>query len=297
VTSPEVYETAADLARATVAWRAVGQSIALVPTMGALHDGHLALVERAGNLADRVVVSIFVNPLQFGGGEDFDRYPRDLDKDLQQLSGHPVDGVFVPGVEDIYPDWPDTTPTHSAGPLGEQFEGAVRPGHFDGVLTVVSRLFDLVDCDLAVFGQKDAQQVFLVEQMARHSHPQVTVETVDTVRAPSGLALSSRNSYLDEAGRVLAQSVSEVVRAVSDALSSNPTSYTTGPEVEALLESSRARLPEGVSCEYLDVVTQATFSPFRGDAAGDVVVISACRVQSVRLIDAVRVSRPGRRDD
>jgi len=148
-----------------------------------------------------------------------------------------------------------------------------------------------------VFGQKDAQQVFLVEEMARKSHPAVTIETVDTVRAPSGLALSSRNSYLDEAGRVLAQSVSEAVRAVSDALSSSPKSFTTGLEVEALLESSRARLPEGVSCEYLDVVDRDTFSPYRGDTTGDLVVISACQVQSVRLIDAVRVSRPGRLDD
>jgi len=255
------------------------------------------LVRRAGELADRVVVSIFVNPLQFGEGEDFDRYPRDLDKDVDKLSGLSVDSVFVPGVEDIYPDWPDTTPTHIAGPVGGQFEGAARPGHFDGVLTVVSRLFDLVGCDVAVFGQKDAQQVFLVTEMARQHHPSVTIDVVDTVREPSGVALSSRNTYLDEAGRVLALSVSKAVRSVAEALSSDLDLPRSAADVEALLATTRARIPDGVSCEYLDVVDQDTFSPYRGQATGDLVVITACQVASVRLIDAVVVGGPARLDD
>ena len=163
---------------------------ALVPTMGALHAGHLALVDRAHELADEVVVSIFVNPTQFGANEDFDRYPRTLDADRELLTGRAE--VFAPTVEDVYP--PDNPPpVISAGPMGEMWEGASRPGHFDGVLTVVNRLFELVQPDVAVFGEKDWQQLALIRTMAAQRHPDIQIVGVPTVRDADGLALSSRN--------------------------------------------------------------------------------------------------------
>ena len=163
--------------------------------MGALHDGHLALVDRAAELAELVVVSIFVNPLQFGAGEDLDRYPRDLDGDLALLAETGADLVFLPSVDEMYPDGPAQTTVHG-GPVSQLFEGRSRPGHFDGVLTVVAKLLGITAADHILFGQKDAQQAFLVERMVRDLDIASHVEVVETVREESGLALSSRNRYL-----------------------------------------------------------------------------------------------------
>jgi pantoate--beta-alanine ligase len=236
-----------------------------------------------------VVVSVFVNPLQFGAGEDFDRYPRTLDSDVAALEGLGVDVVFAPEVADVYPDWPDTTPTVFAGPVGETYEGVDRPGHFDGVLTVVSRLFDLVGCDQAIFGHKDAQQVFVVSQMAGSRTPPVRISVVDTVRDDDGLALSSRNSYLSSPDRHSATALHRALTQVSRSLHALPQG-AGADEVEAILATASTELVgEGRTLHYLDVVDSDTFTPFRGGDASRVEVIVACSVGGVRLIDAQSV--------
>lgn len=298
MTAPPVVSSGDELASQVASWKAQGETLALVPTMGALHPGHLALVRRAKQVASRVVVSVFVNPLQFGPGEDFDRYPRTLSADVAALAGLGVEAVFAPDVTDVYPDWPHTTPTQSAGPVGDQFEGADRPGHFDGVLTVVSTLFDLVGCDVAVFGRKDAQQAFLVTRMARARTPAVAIVVVDTIRDGDGLALSSRNASLSAAERQIAQEMSRVVAGVSSALTTGTDdAQLTGGVIAATLQSGVAALRRaGGDPHYVDIVAADTFLPWRGGATRECVVIAACTVASVRLLDAVSlVPGPRRR--
>jgi len=293
VTTPQVVHQARDLRELVDAWHTAGQAIALVPTMGALHSGHLALIHRASEIADRVVVSIFVNPLQFSAGEDFDRYPRGLDDDVATLRNAPVDVVFAPEVTDVYPDWPETTPTHHAGPVGDTFEGAARPGHFDGVLTVVNRLFDLVGCDVAVFGQKDAQQAYLVGELAASRTPPVAIDIVPTVRDSSGLARSSRNRYLSEDAWREALALPEALGKITDLITSSLEPLRR-EQIDAALHAAIDDITtRGVVCDYLEVVDQATFLPWRGgDNTTRVVVIGACLVAGVRLLDAEAVTLP-----
>jgi len=289
VTTARVVHQVDELADLVAVWKAAGETIALVPTMGALHEGHLALVRRAQAECSRVVVSIFVNPLQFLAGEDFDRYPRTLDSDMEALKLFEVDAVFAPEVTDVYPNWPDIQPTVFAGPVGDMFEGQDRPGHFDGVLTVVSRLFELVSCDRAVFGQKDAQQVFLVSQLAATTTPPVHISVVDTVRDKDGVARSSRNFYLSDSNRRSATALHRALVQVSESL--REVSGGVGKkDVEAILSDARATLSgEGRTLHYIDVVDRDTFTPFRGGQATGLLVIVACSVGGVRLIDAVRL--------
>lgn len=190
----KTVSTAADLRNAVSAWREKGQRIALVPTMGALHAGHLALVDQARRAAGKVVVSLFVNPKQFGPGEDFERYPRDLEADAEKLREAGADLLFAPSVGEMFPPGFSTT-VHVAG-VSEGMEGARRPGHFDGVATVVARLLCLALPDVAVFGQKDAQQCAVVMRLAADLGLPVEIRVVPTVRESDGLALSSRNAYL-----------------------------------------------------------------------------------------------------
>ncbi|MDQ4137218.1 MAG: pantoate--beta-alanine ligase, partial [Actinomycetota bacterium] len=193
-----------------------GKDVALVPTMGALHDGHLALVDRAREVRDSVVASIFVNPLQFGHAEDLDKYPRTLDDDLRQLGERGVDFVFAPSVAEMYPDGAVETRV-TAGAVGNTLEGRSRPGHFDGVLTVVAKLLNAAQPGVVVFGQKDAQQVFLVKRMVRDLNFPVSVEVVETVRAEDGLALSSRNRFLNPAERRAARVIPRALEAAESA--------------------------------------------------------------------------------
>lgn len=294
MTRPPVHHRASEVAQLVSSWRAAGDRVALVPTMGALHKGHLALVQRAHEIADRVVVSIFVNPLQFGAGEDFNRYPRTLDDDLDTLSALPDTVVFAPEATEVYPDWPDTTPRFRAGIVGDRYEGLDRPGHFDGVLTVVDRLFEMVRCDVAVFGQKDAQQVFLVRELAHSRTPRVDIEVVATVRDADKLALSSRNRFLSEDDRASALALPRTLAHVVDFLATNPRHQLDEEVIEGVLADAVAGLESDTRhCHYLDVVTSDTFEPFRGQASNaQVVVIAACSVSGVRLLDAVAVA-PG----
>jgi pantoate--beta-alanine ligase len=219
MTTPVLASTRAELAAVLHDRRAAGARVALVPTMGALHEGHASLMrvarERVGD--GPVVVSVFVNPLQFGAGEDLDRYPRTLEADLKVCEREGVDVVFAPAVEEMYPGGTgaDTT-TVTPGGLGDQLEGASRPGHFRGVLTVVAKLFGLVRPDVAVFGQKDYQQLALITRMAADLCLGLEVVGAETQREPDGLALSSRNRYLSSSERTVAGALSKALRAAQD---------------------------------------------------------------------------------
>ena len=251
--------------------------VALVPTLGALHDGHLALVRRARELADIVVVSIFVNPLQFGAGEDLERYPRTLDHDLARLAGLGVDLVFAPTSGEMYPTGP-TEIRITAGPLGALYEGRARRGHFDGVLTVVAKLLNIVRPETVVFGEKDGQQIFLVRRMVRDLDIDVRVEAVTTVRDDDGLALSSRNRFLDQRQR-------RAARALSQALEAAEASADRGPDAVIAAAQSVLTGDPVVELDYLVVVDPATFLPVDGDHRGRAVVLVAARVGETRLID------------
>ena len=256
--------------------RAAGRRIALVPTMGALHDGHLSLVRRARELGDIVVVSIFVNPLQFAPTEDLDRYPRTLDADVRALAGL-ADVVFAPSVGGMYPDGP--TPTRvTAGDVGTLYEGASRQGHFDGMLTVVAKLLNIVQPQFAMFGQKDAQQIFLVRRMVRDLNLPVSIEAAPTVREHDGLAFSSRNRFLDAAARAAAAALSAGLRSASDAAKQG---------VDAALAAARARVSAepAVKLDYLVAVDPSTFLPVGDDYRGRVTVLVAAHVGDTRLID------------
>ena len=255
--------------------RASGGRVALVPTMGALHAGHLALVERAAALADLVVVSIFVNPLQFGRGEDLERYPRDLAGDTALLDRAGAHVVFAPTAAEVYPHGePEVRVT--AGPVGALFEGRVRPGHFDGVLTVVAKLLHVVGPDAVVFGRKDAQQVFLVQRMVADLDVPVDVVVVETVREEDGLAMSSRNRYLDPAERRLARAVPRLLDVTASAADRG---------ARAMAAAGTSAGEKGVALDYLAVVDPATFRPVDDGYRGDALVLVAARVGATRLID------------
>lgn len=255
-----------------------GRAIAFVPTMGALHEGHLALVRRAQELADTVVVSIFVNPLQFGPQEDFDRYPRTLGADVELLSEMDV-WVFAPDVEEIYPGGKAPRSFH-AGPAGENFEGAHRPGHFDGMLTVVARLCDIVKPRYAVFGQKDAQQVFLVREMIVSNQMPIVLEVVSTVREKDGLALSSRNRFLSADQRRQARVIPEAIARAQHAAQGHCLRKEIIDAGVRHLETQPL-----VRLDYLDLVDPTTFLSVPEDYVGPVTLIVAAKVGDTRLID------------
>lgn len=269
---PEVVESISALRE-----KLAGRTVALVPTLGALHDGHLALVDRARQLADTVVVSIFVNRLQFGPDEDFDEYPRDLSGDLEALSHHHADYVFAPTAAEMYPEG-GTEITVTGGEVATLFEGRSRPGHFDGVLTVVAKLLGIVRPDHVVFGQKDAQQVFLVQRMVADLNCATRVEVVPTVRADDGLALSSRNRYLNPEERRAAVALSRALEAASSAADRG---------IDAVLAAAQSVFMDErlVKLEYLKVVNPRTFLPVDDGYRGPARVLIAARVGSTRLID------------
>lgn len=272
-----VITGAEQMSRVVAAWKSAGETVALVPTMGFLHEGHRALMNRGAETASRVVVSVFVNPLQFAAGEDFERYPRDSARDLAFVQGAPVDVLFVPEASEVYPTGISHTPGLRAGPLGDLFEGEARPGHFDGVLTVVHRLFDIVRPDTAVFGRKDAQQAFLVDSMVAREGLALRVDTIDTVRDSDGLALSSRNSYLSVEQR---RTAAAIPRALAQA-----TQQTT---VAAAREVVVAGLAQDASIfiHYVEAVDPGTFLSIRQPPpSGDVVLILAVSIGGTRLID------------
>ncbi|HJQ53585.1 MAG TPA: pantoate--beta-alanine ligase [Gemmatimonadaceae bacterium] len=261
--------------------RAKGRSIAFVPTMGALHEGHLTLVDEAKRVADVVVMSVFVNPLQFGPSEDFDRYPRTLDDDSRLASERGVDFIFTPTLADMYPEHAPVVIVHP-GSIGKEWEGAVRPHHFEGVLTVVAKLFHIVMPDVAVFGQKDLQQVAAVKAMVRDLDFPVGIHVVPIVRDPDGLAMSSRNRYLSEKDRELGLKLSKALFAMRDV-------FARGERRASALEATGWRMLErvvGLTPRYLAVVNADTFQRVNNVRHGDAAV-GAVRVGETRLIDNI----------
>jgi pantoate--beta-alanine ligase len=261
--------------------RAKGKSIAFVPTMGALHEGHLTLVDEAKRVADSVVMSVFVNPLQFGPSEDFDRYPRTLDDDAKLASKRGVDFLFTPTREDMYPEHAPVVIVHP-GSIGKELEGAVRPHHFEGVLTVVAKLFHIIMPDVAVFGQKDLQQAAAVKAMVRDLNFPVGILVAPTVREPDGLAMSSRNRYLSPKDRELGLILSKALFAMRDA-------FGRGERRASALEATGWRMLErvtGLTPRYLAAVNADTFQRVNNVRHGDAAV-GAVRVGETRLIDNI----------
>ncbi|HEX9607479.1 MAG TPA: pantoate--beta-alanine ligase [Gemmatimonadaceae bacterium] len=261
--------------------RAKGKSIAFVPTMGALHEGHLTLIDEAKRVADVVVMSIFVNPLQFGPSEDFDRYPRTLEDDAKLASKRGVDLLFTPTREDMYPEHAPVVIVHP-GSVGKEWEGAVRPHHFEGVLTVVAKLFHIVMPDVAVFGQKDLQQAAAVKAMVRDLNFPVGILVAPTVRDPDSLAMSSRNRYLSPKDRELGLKLSKALFAMRDV-------FSKGERRASALEAVGWRMLErvvGLTPRYLAVVNADTFQRVNNVRHGDA-AIGAVRVGETKLIDNI----------
>jgi pantoate--beta-alanine ligase len=278
ISRTRVVHTIGEVRAAVREVRAGGGSVALVPTMGYLHEGHMSLVDRARELADWVAMSIFVNPMQFGPKEDLARYPRDLERDLEMARGRGVDLVFAPEVGEMYP-LGEPQVSVVPGALAERMEGAIRPGHFRGVLTVVAKLFGIFHPDVAVFGQKDFQQAALIRRMALDLDQGVRVEVAQTVREPDGLAMSSRNVYLSPEER-------ERARALSRGLERSRALFAAGErDAEALRASLwNAMSVEGVEPGYAEVVDPLTLEPVAQAAPGAVLLVAA-RVGRTRLID------------
>ena len=263
---------------AVAAWRARGESVGFVPTMGAIHDGHLSLIARARAADDRVVASVFVNPLQFGPKEDFRRYPRPKSRDRRLLAAAGTDLLWEPAVSDVYPPG-DRTRVRVAG-LSERLEGTSRPGHFEGVASVVLRLLNVVQPDTLWLGQKDAQQARVLEQMVRDLHVPVRVRRAPTARETDGLARSSRNAYLDRDQRAQAVALSRGLRAARRALADGE---RAAARLRQAVRAEWRRFP-GVREDYVAVVDADTLEPVER-VRGPVLVAVAARVGRARLID------------
>lgn len=280
----KVVRTVADVALAVSRAKIAGKKVAFVPTMGAIHAGHLSLIDIAKKASDLVVASVFVNPLQFNSNADYELYPRTEETDARALNKAGVDLLFLPTIEEIYPD-KNYAITQTAGKIGSVYEGAARPGHFDGMLTVVSRLFDIVQPDLAVFGEKDAQQLFLIRQMVKAQNQTNDRDPIEIIQAPtirdkSGLALSSRNKRLSKHQIGLALTLSKSLDAAALAASRGggaPAAYFAASSVFSATPEAKL--------DYLALVNPKTFEPIEEGFKGEALVIVAAMIGDVRLID------------
>jgi pantoate--beta-alanine ligase len=268
-------------------WRAQGARIGFVPTMGSLHDGHMSLLTAARERADRVVASVFVNPLQFGPGEDFERYPRAPDDDSKLLAAGGCDLLFLPGVDEIYPDGRQSATRVSVPSLSGILCGAIRPGHFDGVATIVAKLFGIVQPDLAVFGEKDYQQLTIIRRMTIDLDLPVQIVAAPTVRGADGLAMSSRNRYLSAADRAAAPQIHATLQEVTAQIAAGERDF---PMLEE--QGAAALRKAGMQPDYFAVRDAATLM-LPDTATRDIVVLTAARLGKARLIDNLRVALPG----
>jgi pantoate--beta-alanine ligase len=284
----KLVRTKAELRMELVPARREGKAVGLVPTMGALHEGHVSLLREARRRCDVVVMSLFVNPSQFGPGEDLDTYPRDEDRDAAVAQAEGVDFVYAPSVEEVYPEG-FATHVEVGGGLTDVLDG--DPGrrgleHFRGVTTVVAKLFNAVQPDVAFFGQKDGQQAIVISRMARDLDFPVEIAVMPTVREPDGLALSSRNAYLSADERERAAALSRALRAAERAVAEGETS------TQAALEAARSELESaGIDPEYLEARDAADLSPAQSFNGRPVLVAVAARVGKARLIDNLVIGR------
>jgi pantoate--beta-alanine ligase len=263
-------------------WRAAGQKVALVPTMGALHSGHMQLVAEAKKYADHVVVSIFVNPTQFGPNEDFNRYPRPLERDLSLLAEEGASAAWLPTVDEMYPQGFQTS-IHVAG-VSEGLDGAFRPGHFDGVATVVTKLLLQVAPDIALFGEKDYQQLCVIRQLVSDLNIPVQIKGVSTVREASGLALSSRNQYLSDDHRTVAAQIHAQLQAAAHALKQAPAEVAS-----TLAQAKQKLLAAGFSkIDYLELREANHLRPLEHFEAPARLLVAAW-LGTTRLIDNITV--------
>jgi len=276
---PLVLKTVSDFR----AWRAEAQGrVALVPTMGALHEGHISLIKRGRELGKHLAVWIFVNPLQFGPKEDFGSYPRTFDQDLETCANTGVDVIFYPAVEEIYPDGKEKCMTVAPPPeLGDVLEGTFRPGFFTGVATVVAKFFNIMQPHVAMFGEKDYQQLLVIRRMVRDLNLPVSIEAAPIVRTEDGLALSSRNAYLSPEQRKQAPLLYQTLKLVEEKIRS-------GSSVEDALAEGRAKISAGeeFSLQYLEARDSCTFAP-HASAKDALVVLVAAKLSNVRLIDNI----------
>ncbi len=266
-------------------WKKEGLTVGLVPTMGALHAGHLSLIKKAKETCDKVVVSDFVNPIQFGPSEDFDKYPRTLDADMELCSKEGVDIVFAPSADEMYGEGrrlSNDTLTYVCPPFFyvNTLCGKTRTGHFDGVCTVVLKLFNIVQPDYAFFGQKDAQQVIIIKKMVKDLNVPIQIIQCPIVREESGLALSSRNKYLSEQGKKDALVLSKILNNIKSCYEKGIT------DVEALKETAYSFLTDKHDMEYLEIVDRNTLEN-KTKADENSIALIACRVENVRLIDNI----------
>ncbi|MDY3552629.1 pantoate--beta-alanine ligase [Gemmata sp. JC717] len=284
-----IAPTIADVRHAVARARAAGKTVGFVPTMGALHDGHAALVRAARAATDFVVVSIFVNPTQFGPNEDFAKYPRTLEADQRVCAGSGADLIFAPGVAEMYPAGAVTSV--DVAKLGDHLCGAARPGHFRGVCTVVLKLFNIVAPDVAFFGSKDYQQARIIVQMVRDLDVPVRVRVEPTVREPDGLALSSRNRYLSPAERAVAPRIQQALRAARERARAGE---VDAARLESALHAELSAIP-GARVDYARVVDAETVQPL---ARLDRPAVAAVAVflGTTRLIDNLSLAERGTRD-
>jgi len=280
----QVVHSRKELTEQLVEWRRNGDHVALVPTMGSLHAGHVSLVELAREHAERVVVSIFVNPTQFGEGEDFDKYPRTLERDKRRLKTAAADLIFAPDVDTVYPFGLENATTISVPGLTENFCGASRPGHFDGVTTVVARLFVLVQPDVAIFGQKDYQQQLVIRRMTEDMSLPVTIITAATVREDDGLAMSSRNAYLTDAERRTAPVLFETLSHIGTELQNGRRDFS---ELESV--ALQRLTAAGFDVDYF-AIRRALNLEIPNRDCDDLVVLTAAGLGKARLIDNIVVT-------
>ena len=275
----EVIGSAAGIGRRCDALRTAGSALGFVPTMGFFHEGHLSLMRRAREERDAVVVSIFVNPLQFGPAEDFASYPRDLDRDLELAEKEGIDLVFAPEVDEMYPDGPPSVSV-DPGPIADRLEGASRPGHFRGVCTVLARLFHVIGPSRAYFGEKDAQQLAVVRMMVRDLAFPVEVRGCPTLREPDGLAMSSRNTYLSDDERIAARCLYGALRGAAAAVLDGA---TDAPTIAATMRERIEREPLA-ALDYVAIVDEDTFEDV-DEIRRPARALVAARVGKPRLID------------
>ncbi len=267
-------------------WRAADEHVVLVPTMGNLHSGHTSLVELAREYGERVVVTIFVNPTQFGEGEDFEDYPRTLERDTRRLQKIGADILFAPTVETVYPFGLEDATTISVPHLTENFCGSFRPGHFDGVTTVVARLFALVQPDTAVFGQKDFQQQLVIRRMVDDLNLPISIVTAPTVREDDGLAMSSRNSYLTDEERAIAPTLYDALSSAGRELQGGKRNFQ-----ELQIATSDALRAAGMDPEYVAIRrAQDLAPPDRNRNCDEIVILAAAQLGRTRLIDNIVVT-------
>ena len=278
-----LVHTIEELRQKRAEWK--GLKVGIVPTMGALHEGHLSLIKKAKETCDKVVVSVFVNPIQFGPSEDFDKYPRTLDKDMELCNSVGVDLVFAPTPKEMYGEGnrlSNDTLTYVCPPFFyvNKLCGKTRVGHFDGVCTVVLKLFNIVQPNYGFFGQKDAQQVIIIKKMVKDLNVPIEIIQCPIVREESGLALSSRNKYLSEEGKKDALVLSQILKNIKACFQKGIT------DVSALKETAYSYLTDKHDMEYLEILDKNTLEE-KPNADKDSIALIACRVEGVRLIDNI----------